>query len=230
MPIREGLEVASRLGEQPMGEPLPAGEGQPMGEGQPAGEGQPMGEGQPGQGQPMGEGQPGQGQPGQGQPMGQGQPGEGQLGTGFVPASPEVTAQQIAGAQANAAASQALAAAAAAGQPIPGQPAPGQGQSQTPMEGQASQTASKGGAAKSGDTSNNQKPPPGELSLDPAAQGDSRGEKVDQDAAAADLKFAGEPWFAKLPPGLKQAIQAKARGKAPRGYEERLRRYFESVD
>jgi len=29
---------------------------------------------------------------------------------------------------------------------------------------------------------------------------------------------------------LRSAIQSKARGKAPRGYEERLRRYFESVD
>jgi len=176
---------------------------------------------------------------GQGQPMGEGQgAGEGmptELGTGFVPASPEVTAQQIAGAQANSAAAQAIAAAAAAGQPgqpMPGegQGQPGQGQAKTPMQGASSSTASKGGAAKSGDTSNNQKPPPGDLTLDPAAEGDSRGEKVDQDAAAADLKFAREPWFAKLPPGLKQAIQAKARGKAPRGYEERLRRYFESVD
>jgi hypothetical protein len=172
--------------------------------------------------------------------MGQGQPGEGQgqgeLGTGFVPASPEVTAQQIAGAQANAAAAQALAAAAAAGQPgqpMPGegQGQPGQGQAQTPMQGAASSTASKGGAAKSGDSSNNQKPPPGDLSLDPVAEGDSRGEKVDQDAEAAALKFAREPWFAKLPPNLKQAIQGNAaRSKAPRGYEERLRRYFESVD
>jgi len=154
-----------------------------------------------------------------------------ELGTGFVPASPEVTAQQIAGAQANSAA-QAIAAAGQPGQPMPGegQGQPGQGQAKSPMQGASSQAASKGGAAKSGDTSNNQKPPPGDLSLDPAADGDSRGEKVDQDAAAAELKFAREPWFAKLPPGLKQAIQAKARGKAPRGYEERLRRYFESVD
>jgi hypothetical protein len=98
------------------------------------------------------------------------------------------------------------------------------------MDGAASSTASKGGAAKSGDSSNNQKPMPGDLTLDPPPDADSRGEKADQDADAAALKFAREPWFAKLPPGLKAAIQAKARGKAPRGYEERLRRYFESVD
>jgi hypothetical protein len=159
------------------------------------------------------------------------------LGTGFVPASPEVTAQQIAGAPANSAAAQAMAAAAAAppGAPMPGQgqagsPMPGQGQAQQPMDGAASSTASKGGAAKGGDTANNQQPPPGDLSLDPAAEGDSRGDKAERDADVAGLKFAREPWFANLPQGLKDAIQAKARGKAPRGYEERLRRYFESVD
>lgn len=163
--------------------------------------------------------------------MGAGQPGE--LGTGFVPSSPEVTAQQIAGAQALAQAAAAQAAAPAqSGQP--GQPLPGQGQipgqAQAPMPGQASALASKGGVSTSGDTSNNQAAPEGELELAPAAEGDSRSQAAGADSAAAKLKFADEPWFAKLPPSLRGAIQAKARGKAPRGYEERLRRYFESVD
>jgi hypothetical protein len=42
------------------------------------------------------------------------------------------------------------------------------------------------------------------------------------------MKLENETWFAKLPPSVRAAIQAKSRGKAPRGYEERLRRYFES--
>jgi hypothetical protein len=42
--------------------------------------------------------------------------------------------------------------------------------------------------------------------------------------------FRDEPWFTKLPPSLRKAIEARARRRAPRGYEERLRRYFESVD
>jgi hypothetical protein len=182
------------------------------------GEGQPGGQSRPGEGEPGGEGQPGNG----GQPM--------ELGTGFVPASPEVTAQQIAGAEANAAASQAMAAAAQAGQAAGKTPGQGQGQSPMPMPGASSSTASKGGAAKGGESADNQKPPMGDLTLDPAAEGDSRGDKAEQDANAAGQKFEGEPWFARLPPNLRAAIQAKARGKAPRGYEERLRRYFESVE
>jgi len=153
-------------------------------------------------------------------------PGQG-LGTGLVPNSPEVTAQQIAGPQANAAAAAAMAAAAQAAQAQgQGQPMPGQGQQ--PMPG-AAQTASKGGAVK-GPPSQNPDQAKGELQVEPAADADSRGSLANQDAAAGGLKFKDEPWFAKLPPSLQAAIQAKARGKAPRGYEERLRRYFESVD
>ena len=164
---------------------------------------------------------PGQGQ---GQPM----PGQGQgLGTGLVPSSPEVTAQQIAGPQANAAAAAAMAAAAQAAQGQ-GQPMPGQGQGQQPMPG-AAQTASKGGAVK-GPPTQNPDQQKGDLETAPAADADSRGSLANQDAAGGGLKFKEEAWFAKLPPSLQAAIQAKARGKAPRGYEERLRRYFESVD
>ena len=98
------------------------------------------------------------------------------------------------------------------------------------MPGQASSTATSGGAAKQGQSANNQKAPPGELDTAPAAQADSRGQAGEGDADAAGQKFEKEPWFAKLPPSLRSAIQSKTRGKAPRGYEERLRRYFESVD
>lgn len=37
-----------------------------------------------------------------------------------------------------------------------------------------------------------------------------------------------EPWFAKLPPDVQKAIQARSRRSAPRGYEERMKRYFEA--
>jgi hypothetical protein len=38
-----------------------------------------------------------------------------------------------------------------------------------------------------------------------------------------------EPWFAKLPPEVRAAIRASARQRTPRAYEERLKRYFESI-
>ena len=166
---------------------------------------------------------------GQGQPTGE--PGEGkgepmELGTGFVPESPEATANQIAGQQALSQAAQTLAQAV----PSPnGTPTEGTGEGE-PMPGKTSPKAQKGGVSKSGDLAENQKAEQGPLQLEPAAQGDSRGEKGSGDSDAAGKKFEDEPWFAKLPPALRSAIQAKARGKAPRGYEERLKRYFESVE
>lgn len=175
-----------------------------------------------------------------------------ELGTGFVPQSAEATAEAIAGQQAlnQAALALAQAAAEAAGQAASGQPGspssaqgpaasqaqspmgegqPGQSQAQSPMPGDPS-AAKTGGAASGSKSAQNPDAQPGELENTPAAQADSRGEKADQDSTATAQKYEREPWFAKLPPALQNAIQAKARGKAPRGYEERLRRYFESVD
>jgi hypothetical protein len=106
----------------------------------------------------------------------------------------------------------------------------GQGQPMQPTMGATSASATVGGVSKGGSTPNNQKTPDGELELKPAAQGDSRGDAVNQDSDATAAKFEKEPWFAKLPPNLRKAIEAKARREAPRGYEERLRRYFESTD
>jgi len=42
--------------------------------------------------------------------------------------------------------------------------------------------------------------------------------------------FAEEPWFTRLPPALQSAILARTRRPPPRGYEEQLRRYFQSPD
>jgi len=165
------------------------------------------------------------------------------LGTGLVPNSPEVTADQIAGAEALEQAAQVAEAAEAQGQPMPGSKGKPMGQAKgkgepgnepgkegEPKPGNPSQLAKKGGASDKGTPQENQKQEKGELQLTPAAQGDSKGDKENQDAAAAAKKFEKEPWFAKLPPSLRSAIQSKSRGKTPRGYEERLKRYFESVE
>lgn len=71
---------------------------------------------------------------------------------------------------------------------------------------------------------------PLELKAGPEKGSDSRTDGSKEDSAAKARAFEKEPWFAKLPPALQQAIQAKSRQRAPRGYEERLRRYFENVD
>jgi hypothetical protein len=76
----------------------------------------------------------------------------------------------------------------------------------------------------------NEKQQPGDLQVEKPSEGNSVGEKDKQDAEAAKRKFDADPWFAKLPPSLRSAIQSKSRNKAPRGYEERLKRYFESID
>jgi hypothetical protein len=120
-------------------------------------------------------------------------PGPTSLGTGFVPDSPEVTAQQIAGAQATAQAAQAQAAAAGDSQENPS----------------ASQQAMQPGSEPQG----------GSATSNGAAE-----------AQLIEQQWDEEPWFSKLPPSLREAIRASARREPPRGYEERLRRYFESTD
>jgi hypothetical protein len=236
VPIREGLKIASKLGDGSDQSMLakagqPAGQSQPMPARQSAAPSQAGAQAQPNsQGQPFGTPAQGQlGQQAQSAMPAEGQPSE--LGTGFVPQSPEVTAQQIAGSQAlaQAAAVQASASETSAGQPqSEGQTA--EGQSQQPMSGATSAKAAKGGVSQGGSKATNEKAPPGELELAPAAQGDSRSQTAGEDPEAAGRKFEDEPWFARLPPSLRSAIQSKARSKAPRGYEERLKRYFESVE
>jgi hypothetical protein len=50
------------------------------------------------------------------------------------------------------------------------------------------------------------------------------------DEAQRLRKFQEAAWFARLPPELRKSLRANAQQRAPRAYEERLRKYFESVD
>lgn len=208
-PIREGLEIASRLNQQAL--PKESGDAE-----QAANENEPS----PAEKNTDSTSTPQQSQP----PNPKSPPSD--LGTKMVPNSPQITAKQLAGQKANNAAATAMANALKG----KGQPGKNEGESETPMEGAASPTAKKGGAAKGGKSANNQKTAKGDLETADAADADSRGERANQDASAAGRGLENEAWFAKLPPSLRSAIQAKSRGKAPRGYEERLRRYFESID
>ena len=59
---------------------------------------------------------------------------------------------------------------------------------------------------------------------------DSRTATEARDSDATARQFKEESWFAKLPPELRNSIRARSQRQPPRGYEERLRRYFENID
>jgi hypothetical protein len=132
-------------------------------------------------------------------------------------------------AQAQAAASQSES--ASPGQPgDPSADPSAAGQSGTPVPGETSALATSGGVSVSGETPDNQRPSEQALEMAPEAQGDSRTGDDNTDAEIKERLLREEPWFANLPPTLRNAIRASARRQPPRGYEERLRRYFESTD
>jgi hypothetical protein len=58
----------------------------------------------------------------------------------------------------------------------------------------------------------------------------SPGGKRKGDAALTRRKLASEPWFTKLPPEVQNTIRRCTKRDPPRGYEQRLRCYFENVD
>ena len=163
---------------------------------------------------------------------------ERQLGMGLVPNSPEYTADRIAGDKALGSAEKALGPNSKSstgkksnsrGDSETGKRA---GQSQQPAaDSESASSSSAGTAAKGGAEQQNAKSTDAPASQNPAEKSDSRtADGQGAGAVGGDLKFDKEPWFAKLPPELRNAIQAKSRGKAPRGYEERLKRYFENID
>ena len=130
-------------------------------------------------------------------------------------------AQQLAGQSqsANPALQQATALAAALGPP-----------SQQP--GAASPMASGGGDSKPGQLTVNQANPQTALQDAPEREehpGSEPGRR-DGDARVGPQQFLDDPWVARLPPEMRAAIRANAQGRPPRGYEERLRRYFQNID
>ena len=121
------------------------------------------------------------------------------------------------------------------GQPQPGQ-SESQSQSQTPsqqpQEGATSATAQGGGASKEGQPAENEATKEESLALKdtngPTGNSQTGSKKGDRDIQTRKLEQ--QPWFAKLPPELRAAIRADSQRRAPRAYEERLRRYFQSVE
>jgi hypothetical protein len=135
------------------------------------------------------------------------------------PLSAEDTARMLAGSEALG---QLAALHPAAAQPTPGQP--GKTGSQAVKPSSAAQAAAD--RQKSTMTANS----------DPSSA-DSVGNPDGQDSGTRSAEthpgqrtFREEPWVAKLPPELRQAIRAQSQRRPPRAYEERLRRYFENID
>lgn len=226
-PIREALQIASRLGgkiESPDADQGQANKGQDGLEGERrTSESGPQGQSAKASDNPK----PTTQNP---KSTANSEPKSSELGTNFVPASPDITAKQIAGPEANAAADKIAAAMKTQGKGQGKGEGKGEGESETPGEGTPSATSKKGGGSKSEKSAKNEKQSVGELEKGELEKSDSRGKAGGEDAVAAGRAVEGEAWFARLPPSVQAAIQAKTRGKAPRGYEERLRRYFDGVD
>lgn len=240
-PIREGLETASRLGGSESSEKSPgdqiadnssqgedqgkessAGKDSEQPSGKDQGDGKSQGKKQ-GEGNKQGQGENGKPGDGKGDQQGKGQTngdGEG-LGTGLVPSSPEATAKQIAGSEALAQAAQTLAQAKGQGK--------GKAQGEQANQGDNKSPSKDGGDAAQGDSSSGPPNPKAPLSPDSSARGDNLS-GAGPDSAAVMQQFEQQPWFTNLPPELREAIRANARKRPPRGYEERLRRYFQSAD
>jgi hypothetical protein len=97
--------------------------------------------------------------------------------------------------------------------------------------GQASSGTSAGGGSRGGALSENQGVKDGPLQLIPGVRaGDSRTASAPRDVEGAAPRIPEATWFTKLPAEVRAAIRAQVRRAAPRGYEERLERYFQSID
>lgn len=243
-PLREALELASKLPAVDYGTDLAAEAMLPDGQMVPAessAEGQPVASPTDSAGEtPTTDGTPVQ----QEAPSGESQREAGKgtkgkpnaLGTGFVPNSPQLTAEMMAGSKAQKAAQKALSQQV---QKTPKGDKPEKSantlanntEKGEPLESEHADGAKL--AKKDGATPNNQKVKDGPIEkqqegTDAAPKSSSKARDKDENIAGREKKE--EAWFAKLPPELRKSIRAGAGQKPPRAYEERLKNYFQSVD
>ena len=148
------------------------------------------------------------------------------LGTGLIPDSPETTAQQIAGPQASEAVARAQARRSSSNNTAGGESS--NRQAAASSEERAAEGTQRPSAAQAGEAQAGQ-PGAARASL-PGKANPQQATAAAATAAAAEKRLERAPWFAKLPPQLRDALRSRPRREAPRGYRERLRRYFQSID
>lgn len=111
-------------------------------------------------------------------------------------------------------------------------------QSLTPGEGQTDSQAAdapsptgQGGAARAGGQTQNRPAPQAPLQPGNVAQTDSRAGVAGQ-LTPGDGKepSSAPPWLLQLPPEVRNAIRAGMSVPVPKGYEDRLRRYFQNME
>ncbi|MBS0263388.1 MAG: hypothetical protein JSS02_15710 [Planctomycetes bacterium] len=174
-----------------------------------------------------------------------------ELGTGFIPNSPEATAEMMAGREASAKAaaelgSEYLAQADNATATSPeadsnqdadsAQSASRDPQSadnsQRPSPSSSSSTTNKAAQNEQGPDNTAVKSGPQQIDPQQARKNEDQSKPTPR---TGDVDFASravgrESWFARLPPDLRKAIRAKAQRPPPRSYEDKLQKYFESID
>ena len=158
------------------------------------------------------------------------------LGTGFVPQSPQMTAEMMAGIEAQKAAQKALEQQLPMGQESGNDPSATSdptrefedGQSITSENAHSSKLTKKEGAAAV-----NQKVKGGVVDKQregTESPGIASSKTREKEEGILSRRLKEEAWFAKLPAELRKSIRAGTAQKPPRAYEERLNRYFQSVD
>lgn len=243
-----GMEAA--LADQMAASGEAAGEASGQASGEAAGD--PMGQaaGEPGpSGEPSGGGEPGGesgesgGPPASGSPSGPGASTE--MGTGFVSEAAQATAEAIAGAEAM----QALAAVlppSARQENWESMPAGARDEdgSMAAAAAMSENAAASAEAAAEGASAGEPSDDPGSPGNSGAPMGSSEGGEGSEgqpqeemaagarpgDAETQTRSFEREPWFTKLPPGVQQSIRASLRRAPPKGYEERLKLYFQNIE
>ena len=158
------------------------------------------------------------------------------LGTSFISNSPDLTAEMMAGAAAKRASERALQQQVPMSESSTGDPRDNSNQSSESQEGDpiTSENSSSSRLSKrDGPATINQRVKNGAIERQresTAASGAPSNQSRETEQGIGSRRLQEEAWHAKLPPELRKSIRAGVSQKPPRAYEERLKKYFQSVD